>query len=310
MRWKTRAFAFMTCFVIGFLVAAIVAAILSRRSRKHLPATSSPCAAADDFNSPEEVLSALKDPEVNVRSAMRKRLLLRPDVATVYYDYERDSNYPERADRAHIHYVQLDDSPDKEAVLTFVRFEHPMALVFKKETCGWRLVAAVSTWLRFEGYPYENWLSLVQAIDPGTYQLLVRDSYGDSNSYVRKARLLRLNGDVLTQVAEFEEESLQPVAGYEGSDWNDVKRHRVNKYNFTTDIAYQGAAINSELTEEIVKLNGSAPQYSYWLETDGSWHARQSNWNRRPATRVKLLGVSRETLGWNSQEGRFIKWSK
>jgi len=308
MRWKSRAVAFITCFAIGFLVAAIVAAILSRRSPKQLPSTPSPCAAADYFNSPEEVLAALKDPEVNVRSAMRKRLLLRPDVATVYYDYERDFNYPERADRAHVHYVQLDDSPDKEAVLTFVRFEHPMALVFKKESCGWRLIAAVSTWLRFEGYPYENWLSVVQAIEPGIYQLLVRDSYGDATSYVRKARLLRLKGDTLMQVAEFEEESFQPVAGYEGADWNDVKRHRFNKYNFTTEIAYQGAIIGSELTEEIVKLNGSAPQYSYFLETDGSWHTRQSNWNQRPATRVKLLNVSRETLGWNSQEGRFIKW--
>ena len=308
MRWKSRVVAFICCFVVGFLVAAILTAILSRRSRKQLPASASPCAAVDDFNSPEEVLAGLKDPEVNVRSAMRKRLLLRPDVATVYYDYERDSNYPERADRARVQYVQLDDSPEREALLTFVRFEHPMALVFKKKSCGWRLVTALSTWLRFEGYPYENWLSLVHAIEPGIYQLLVRDSYGDSNSYVRKARVLRLNGDVLTQVAEFEEESFQPVAGYEGSDWNDVKRHRVNKYNFTTDIAYQGATIYSELTEEIIKLNGSAPQYSYWLETDGSWHARQSSWINRMATREKVLRVSRETLGWNSQEGRFIKW--
>ena len=51
------------------------------------------------------------------------QLLLRPDIATVYYDYERDINYPERADRARLQYVQLDDSPELEALLTFVRFE-------------------------------------------------------------------------------------------------------------------------------------------------------------------------------------------
>ena len=33
---------------------------------------------------------------------MFQRLFLRPRVATIYYDYERDLNYPERADRARL----------------------------------------------------------------------------------------------------------------------------------------------------------------------------------------------------------------
>jgi hypothetical protein len=291
--------AFTICFVIGFLAAALVTAILSRFSRKRTEI--SPCAAADYFNSPEEVLAALKHPEVEVRRAILNQLMLRPDISTIYYDYERDLDYPERADRARLQYVQLDDSPGQEALLTFVRFEHPVALVFKQKTCGWRLVAALSSWLRFEDYPYENWLSLRETIEPGIHQLLIRDSYGDSSSYVRKARVLRLNGDALTQVAEIEEESIQHIDGYEGSNWSDLKLHRVNKYTFTS------ANIQSDITEEIIKLNGAAPQYSYWLETDGSWHARQSNWHRRPATRVKLIGVVTNSLYWNPQEGRFIK---
>jgi hypothetical protein len=238
---------------------------------------------------------------------MLSRLLLRPEVATVYYDYERDLNYPERADRARLQYVQLDDSPEAEALLTFVRFEHPLALVFKKKSCGWKLVTALSSWLRFEDYPYENWLSLPQTIEPGIHQLLVRDSEGDSTSYVRTARLLRLNGDVLTQIAEIEEEAIEPISGYDGSDWSDVKRHRVNKCEFLYESAGQRANIRNEVTDEIIKLNGIAPRYSYWLETDGSWHTRQSNWTRRPVTRVKLLNVSRDVLLWNSQEGRFVK---
>ena len=299
MRWKSRFIAFIICFVIGFLVAAIVAALWSRFSRKHKEV--SPCATADYFNSLEQVLAALKHPEVDMRRTMHARLLLRPDVATVYYDYERDLNYPERADRARLQYVQLDDSPEEEALLTLVRFEHPMAFVFKKQSCGWHLVTALSSWLRFEDYPYENWLSLREAIQPGIHQLLVRESYGDATSYVRKARLLRLNGDALTEVAEIEEESIQPVAGYGASDWTDVKRRRLNKYTIAS------GNIQNDATEEIIKLSGPTPQYSYWLETDGSWHARQSNWNRRVATRVKSLDASTETLRWNSQEGRFIK---
>jgi len=296
MRWKSRSVAFAVCFVVGFALASIV---LTKQTRV------SPCVAY--FNSPEEVLAALKNPEVIARRNMLSRLLLRPDVATVYYDYERDLNYPERADRARVQYVQLDASPEPEALLTFVRFEHPIALVFKKESCGWKLITALSSWLRFEDYPYENWLSLPEAIEPGIHQLLVRDSYGDSSSYVRKARLLRLNGDALIQVAEIEEESIEPVSGYEGADWSDVKRHRVNRYVFAYEREGEGANIRNEVTEEIIKLNGAVPRYSYWLETDGSWHARESNWSRRAATRVNLIGVSTEVLFWNPQEWRFVK---
>jgi hypothetical protein len=306
MRWKSRLVAFVTCFAIGFLAAAIVAAIWSRFSRKHGEApAASPCATADYFNSPEEVLAALKSPEVSVRRNMRSRLLLRPDMATVYYDYERDFNYPERADRAQLRYVQLDDSPEEEALLTFVRFEHPLALVFRKKSCGWHLVAALSSWLRFEDYPYDNWLSLREAVEPGVRQLLVRESYGDSNSYVRKARLLRLQGDALTPVAELEEEALEPVPDYKGSDWANVKLHRVNQSSFAYERDGEGANIDNEVTSEIVKLDGASPHYSYWLESDGSWHARESNWSRRPAKRLKPLGVANETLWWNPQEGRF-----
>ena len=200
MRWKSRLTAFTICFVIGFLLATIVAGLRSffgHKLSEQSASTISPCATHDYFNHPEEVLAALKNPEVNVRKAMFSRLLLRPDVATVYYDYERDLNYPERPDRARLQYVQLDNSPEAEALLTFVRFEHPVALVFKQQSCGWRLVTAVSSWLRFEDYPYDNWLSLPETIEPGIHQLLVRESHGDSTSYLRKARLLRLTGDVL-----------------------------------------------------------------------------------------------------------------
>ena len=309
MRWKSRFIAFILCFAIGFATAAIIGGRVWEFLRRQQSRTAvSPCATADYFNSPEEVLAALKSPEVSVRRTIMSQLLLRPDVATVYYDYERDLNYPERPDRARLQYVQLDSSPESEALLTFVRFEHPLALVFKKKSCGWQLLAALSSWLRFEDYPYKNWLSLPEAIEPGIHQLLIRDSYGDFTSYVRKARLLRLNGDALTQIAEIEEEAIEQIGGYDGSDWTDVKLHRVNKYSFLNMLAFQGAAIRNEVTEEIIKLNGAAPRYSYWLETDGSWHAHESNWSRRPAKRVKLLAVSTEVLSWNSQEKKFVKY--
>jgi hypothetical protein len=310
MRWKSRFIAFIVCFVIGFLAASIVAAILrslfSRKLNK-LPASPlSLCVTTDYFNSPEEVLAALKNPEVSVRRKIFSQLLLRPDIGTIYYDYERDLNYPERADRALLRYVQLDDSKETEALLTFVRFEHPVALVFKQDSCGWRLVSAISSWLRFEDYPYDNWLSLPETIEPGIHQLLIRESHGDSTSYVRKARLLQLNGNALTQIAEIEEEAIEPVSSSDGS--SDVKRHRFSHYDFVSGSAGEKPTIKNDVTDEIIKFSGAAPRYSYWLETDGSWHARESNWNRRPATRVKILGLSRNFLRWNPHEERFVNY--
>lgn len=312
MRWKSRFISFTFCFAIGFAAAGLFGGrlweFLWEFLRRQQTRTSAfPCANGSSFDSPEAVLAALKSSEVSVRRNVFSELLLRPDINTVYFDYERDLNFPERADRARLQYVQLDTSSEPEALLTFVRFEHPVAMVFKQKSCGWELVAAVSSWSRFEDYPYENWLSLPEALEPGVHQLLIRDSYGDSSSYVRKARLLKLNGDALTQVAEIDEETIEPVRNYNGADWTDVKHHRINRYKFASGRAGEGPNIVNEVTEEVIKLNGAAPRYSYWLETDGSWHARESNWSRRPAARMYLLGISTEVLIWNSQEGRFVQ---
>jgi len=309
-RWKSRTLAFTLCFSVGLLAAFVCASIFGLFARRQRPlslnqqSSDDPCAAADYFQAPEQVLSALKSSEVNVRREMFQRLFVRPSVATVYYDYERDLNYPERADRARLAYVQLDTSAEPEALLTFVRFEHPVALVFKKQSCGWQLIAALSSWLRFENYPYETWLSLPETIKPGVHELLVRDSTGDAASYLSKARLLKLNGDSLNQIAEIDEVSVEPLRDYQGSDWSDVRRRQATRFTFK-----QGSVprIQVETTDEVIKFSGSAPNYSYWLETDGSWHALQRNWTARVATRQRLLGVTQEQLVWNEQEKRFVK---
>ena len=280
MRWKSRLTSFTICFAIGLAVALIVATLL--RHRHHQPQLTR-CQADDYFNRPEEVLTAIKSDEVTVRREMLKRLLLRPEISTVYYDYERDFNFPERADRARLEYVQLDDTPETEAVLTFVRLEHPMALIFSRETCGWKLVTALSSWLRFEDYPYDNWLTLPATTNPG---ILVRESNGDAMSYRRKARLLRLDRGYLKQIAEFDEETLEPVKEYAGKDWSDVKRKQSSKVTFSPEL------IQIETTTSLVKLHGPTPSYSYWLETDGTWHSRKRNWSARSAQQLKVLEVT------------------
>jgi hypothetical protein len=308
MRWKSRLTAFTICFVIGLAAAFTIAAILRHRHRQRQPqAQLTRCQASDYFNRPEEVLTAIKSDDVDVRREMFKRLLLRPEITNVYYDYERDLNYPERTDRARLQYVQLDETPDTEALLTFVRLEHPMALIFSRESCGWKLVAALSSWLRFEDYPYDNWLALPATIKPGIHELLVRESSGDATFYFRKARLLRLERGRIAQIAEFDEEILEPVEEYEGHDWNDVKQKESRNITFSPGSASENAAIQIETTTSLVKLRGPVPSYSYWLETDGAWHTKKRNWSGRSSQVLKVLNVTKEPwLVWQATEGRFV----
>jgi len=303
MRWKSRLTSFAICFAIGLVVAIIVAAFFRQRLHRAQPQLT-PCQTSDYFNRPEEILTAIKSDEVSVRREMFKRLLLRPEISTVYYDYERDLNYPERTDRARLEYVQLDDTPPAEAVLTFVRLEHPMALIFNKDSCGWKPVGALSSWLRFEDYPYDSWLTLPTTIKPGIHELMVRDSNGDATSYSRKARLLRLDRGHLTQIAEFDEELLDPVEGYGDRDCSDIKQKQSSNVTFFPG---ENARIEIETTTSLIKLSGPIPSYSYWLETDGAWHTNKRNWNARSSQVLRVVKVSKEpSLVWNPTAGRFV----
>ena len=307
MRWKSRLTSFAICFAIGLTVAVIVAASLRQRHHQRQPQLT-PCQTNDYFNRPEEVLTAIKSSEVSVRREMFKRLLLRPEISTVYYDYERDLNYPEQTDRARLEYVQLDDTPETEAVLTFVRLEHPMALIFSRDSCGWKPAGALSSWLRFEDYPYDNWLTLPETIKRGVHELLVRESNGDATSYIRKARLLRLDRGHLVQIAEIVEESLEPVKAYEGHDWDDVKRKQSSDIYFSPDPAGANPlVIGIDTTKSVIKLSGPIPSYSYWLETDGTWHTRKRNWSARTSQLLNSLGSTKGRLLWSASEGRFVE---
>lgn len=306
MRWKSRVTAFTLCFTIGLAAAFVVAGILLRQKHRQRQSETqlTPCQLEDYFNRPEEVLTAIKSDEVEVRREMFKRLLLRPDISTVYYDYERDLNYPERTDRARLDYAQLDDTPETEALLTFVRLEHPTALIFNRESCGWRLVGALNSWLRLEDYPYDNWLTLPSTIKPGIHELLIRESNGDATSYARKARLFRLDRGHLVQIAEFDEEILEAVEGYGRRDWNDVKQKQSSSVTFSPGT---NPVIQIEITKSLIKLRGPIPSYSYWLETDGTWHAKKRNWSARSSQVIETLGVTKESLVWDGSEGRFVR---
>lgn len=309
--WKSRLIALLTGFGIGlvlFLIVSFVAGLFraQRRGTPHIgPMGQQPCGAGDSFSSPEEVLAALKSEDVLIRREVFRRLFLRPGVTTTYYDYERDRDYPERAERAVLKYVELDGSGGAEALLTFVRHENPVALILKKEECGWRTVGALSAWLRFEDYPYADWLELPETVERGVHEILVRDSNGDATQYSRNARLLKLTGGALAQIAEFREESIGPVADYKGADWSDVKRREATHYTFLPGAG--PARLRLETREEIIKYSGSPQAYNFWMETDGAWHTSRKQWRERPAASLRLLGTRTREFVWDEQRQRFIE---
>jgi hypothetical protein len=312
--WKSRLTAFLISFGIGFVLFIVVSYALGfLRSHRRIsmrpaaPAGQHRCGAADGFSAPEEILGALKSEDVLVRREVFRRLFVRPGATTAYYDYERDRDYPERAVRAGVKYVNLDDHGGEEAVLTFIRQEHPVALILKKEECGWRLVSALGAWLRFEDYPYQDWLEMPETVTRGVHEILLRESTGDATRYVRNARLLKLLDGELVQVAEFTEESIEPVESYAKADWSDVKRRDTTRCVSLVESNGEKAKLRLETQAEIVKYSGSSAAYRYWLETDGAWHVAGKQWRSRDAARLRLLDRRTRDLVWDAQRKRFIE---
>lgn len=311
--WKWRLMAFLTGTGIGlalFLIVSLVIGFLRPHQQtrpRHEPPGQHTCGAGDSFSSPEVILGALKSEDVIVRREAFRRLFLRPGAATTYYDYERDRDYPERVERAEVKYVNLDDESELEAVLTFVRYENPVALILKKDKCGWWLAGALSAWLRFEDYPYQDWLEMPEALKPGVHEILVRESTGDATRYERNVRLLKLVDGALTQVGEFTEESIRPVEDYRAADWSDVKQRETTRYSFMPESNGKLARLRLETERETIKYSGAPSAYTFWMETDGAWHTSRKQWRERPAARLGLPGKGAREFRWDEQRKRFVE---
>lgn len=307
--WKSRLVVFLSCFCIGLLVFLTVSLFIGiTRPETKTAVTDAhrvrPCDAAGAFSSPEDILAALKSDDVLVRRDVFHQLFLTPGVSTIYYDYERDRDYPERAERGEIRYIHLDDSSDAEAVLTFKRYESPVALVLRKEICGWRPAGVLSAWLHFEDYPYQDWLEFPEAVTPGVHEILMRESTGDATRYSRNAHLLKMVDGTLTEVAEFPEQRIDPVENSRETDWSNVKQRQTTRYTFSRDGGR--ARLRLETEDEIVKYASASSTYTYWLETDGVWHTSGKQWRENPATRLRFLDSRVRELVWDEQRKRFV----
>jgi hypothetical protein len=309
---RGRVAAFALSFAAGLtLAAALRVAFVTSHRRSETRATNaarpqSRCARGETFDSPEEVYESLGSADVGVRREAFRRLFVLPGLATAYYDFERDSDFPERAESLKLRRVNLDDAPDDEALITFVRVDSPVAIVLKRDACGWKAVAAISSWLRFEDYPYADWVETPEAFGPGRHLLVVRDSTGDATRYTRRARLLRLVGGHLEEAAEIEEEAIGPVEGYAGDDWARVKRRRTAAFRFAPPDANSPARMSVEYRDEVVRYSGVEPLNVYWREGDGVWHEARRHWRTRRSESLRPAVVKEEQFVWSEQKNRFV----
>lgn len=310
---KGRLAAFALSFAVGLLVAAacrLAAGLLFGEGKGGGAAVSlqTPgCARGETFDTPSAVLEAVGSKDVGVRAEAFRRLFLRPGLRTALYDFERDRDYPEPADRARLRLVNLDDSPEAEALVTFVRADSPVAVVLKWCGEGWRSAAVVSAWLRYEDYPYEDWVETFEALRPGQHVLLVRDSAGDATRYTRKARVLRLGPGGLEQLAEVEEERIEPFENYVGVDWSSVKRRRVGSLSFTQQSGEGPARLRVNYRQELIKYTGAEPSNVYWRETDGVWHQARRHWRARGHDSLGQVSFGEEQFVWSEQQQRFVR---
>lgn len=315
-KYRGRLAAFALSFAAGLLlafaysVAAGLFAVGTGGRGAAVASRDAGCAPGETFASPEEVTGALASGDVGVRREIFRRLFLRPGVSNVYYDYERDMGFPERAEELRLRLVNLDDSPEDEALLTFVRADSPVGVVLKRCGGGWAAVAGLSSWLRFEDYPYADWIELPEVIRPGRHAIVVRESTGDATRYTRRVRVLLLVGGRLQQVAEVEEESIDRLEGYEKPDWGDVRRRRTARYSFEPGRGDSPARMRVEYTEDVVRYSGVAPTHTYWREGDGAWHQSRRHWRARKLQVIRPAERGEEQFVWNGQQIRFVReWS-
>jgi hypothetical protein len=300
MRWKSRVTALFIGFVVGVAIVFVFSFLMSFFENKTQDIQSTPpvkCEAS--FKSIDEIIAALKSDDVSVRRGVHRKLFVRPALQTTYFDYERDNEYPERAENVSWQLAQLNDGK-AEAVIRFARLENPIAVVLREDDCGWFVIAVFSSWLRFDDYPSNDWFELKETIERGVFEILLRESTGDAVSYVRKVRVLKLIGDHFKQIAEVEEERIQPFENYYGKDWSNVKLISQSKLDFENP-----GRIKINTTEEQIKFEGEPSSQLFFSETDGTWHAKRKHWRTRNFKQMKLIEKKTGVMVWDNKSFEF-----
>lgn len=259
--------------------------------------------ATKNYHSPEFVISLISHSEPIIRQEIFRELFLRPTKNNTYYDYQRDLDYPERADNITLDYVQLDKAQPKAAIIKFIHLGMPSAIVMQKQQEGWIVLDTFSAFGKFWENNYTDWLRTESLIETGVCEILIKEATSDNSSYSSKLVIFKLIDNKLTKVGEILVEQVLP-------------RYTNNKYipneKLLSYISYQ--AIYQpipciKLTQEhsIIEYIGEISTHKYWSDIDLCWHTAKQHWHNRPYKTTESISFSQRFLQWDNEKKLFVE---
>lgn len=257
------------------------------------------------FSNPEVIISAIKSDDVAIRREMYCKLRSFPPHQTVYYTYDRDEQFPEKAERIDLEYLNLDSSQEDEAVISFLKSETPMVVVLKKQSCGWDVMATLRLPFVSGDFFSESWIAFPCLIENGIHEILVRESSTDATHYVRTVHILKLMDGRLQSILEFEEESLESKPDYVGPDWSDCKQKKLTDYFTSSDAQGNTRFLDLKTTVETVHFHGAVPVYTYWKESDQTLHSLKIHWRKR-ASQSTVDSVQSQRFKFDPRSSRLV----
>lgn len=301
---------------LGVLVGSLLTQYYAESSAKPITSTvKSRYCDGTEFTNPQEVIQGLSNPELQLRQAMCHRLFRRPAGTNIYFDYQRNFDYPEPATDATLTYINLDEDPKKEAIIKLTYWCTPLAIVMQQDLCGWHVVAILSPWLGqgFKDTLDQDWLVPVSLINPQSNELLLKQSWGDNLTYQRRLLILKLIQGQLVKVGELEDCTIKPVNHYSEKGWPNTKTYRWATYDFQNStykslnsITYTIlGSITYTINEETVEYANVTPAENYQSALNGCLVT--DHWrNRYKITQRKLPSLT-SILEWDALQQRFVK---
>lgn len=299
----SRLFAFTFCFMLGSLIAILIVQTPDKLqiSSKELVNVQN-ITVKKAYPSPEHIISLITHPEPIIRRGIYGELFLRPNKDNIYYDYQRDVEYPERADNVKLEYVKL-DKISETAIIKFVHLGNPSAIILQKQINGWVVIDCFSSWEKSFDKNLDNWLQTISLIEPDIYEILVREVTTDASSYHSQLTIFKLVNNQLKKVGELPELVVKQHPNNK-ENWADIKNLTITSYQ-KPNSSNPNFLLN--IKQEIIQYIGEVPEYIYWSDVDNSWHTAKQHWHNRPYKVLEVVGQKEVVLQWSSEKQYFIK---
>ncbi len=310
LKWfYPRLLTFSICFTLGTLAVVIV---FSPSSSKETNLSSQLIVnqqvakqseqSFKTYPSPEFIIEQITSNEPIIRRNIYKELFLKPTKTTTYYDFERDLDYPERADNVKLNYVNLNKYSPKEAIITFNHLRVHTAIVMQKQQAGWIVIETLSALEQMPDTKLEDWLQPISLVETNVSELLLKKVTGDNSSYYSEFGILKLINGQLVQVGTIPIETIKPQIN-NLPNWQNIKSLNSTTYQISTKLP---TTITLRSTRSIVEYNNTIPQYSYWSDIDNSTHTYKGSWHNSSYKMLNFIEQHQNVLEWDNQQQRFV----